>query len=196
MDTLHLDEETEERRILTPRLVLRSPAERDVERLVALADNPKIAFKLASVPHPYRAQDARDFIARARSGTPATGMSFAVALRETGEPLIGACGYGPFGDAGDMHLIYWIGEPYWGRGFATEAAHAVVDFAFGAGRLDQLWSASRVTNPAARRVIEKCGFQYRENGLIRSAAVGGMVPVEFYRLDRRTWASLKAWAAQ
>ena len=51
----------------------------------------------------------------------------------------------------------------------------------------------RVINPASRRVIHKCGFQYAGQGMLNSI-VAGQVPVERYRLDRKTWASLRSWA--
>jgi RimJ/RimL family protein N-acetyltransferase len=48
-------------------------------------------------------------------------------------------------------------------------------------------------NPASRRVIHKCGFQYAGQGMLRSMAAG-QVPVEQYHLDRKTWVSLRTWA--
>ncbi len=55
-----------------------------------------------------------------------------------------------------------------------------------------LWCSNRATNPRARRVIEKCGFQFRGAGMM-SLPGRGAVPIERFILDRRTWASLKAW---
>ena len=92
-----------------------------------------------------------------------------------------------------LELGYWIGEPYWKRGYATEAAHALVDLAFRATRLNVLHVSCRVINPASRRVIHKCGFQYAGQGMLNSI-VAGQVPVERYRLDRKTWVSLRTWA--
>ena len=87
----------------------------------------------------------------------------------------------------------FLGEPFWGRGYATEAAHALVDLAFRATEIVALHAACRVINPASRRVIHKCGFQYAGQGMLNSI-VAGQVPVERYRLDRKTWASLRSWA--
>ena len=80
-----------------------------------------------------------------------------------------------------------------GKGFATEAAHAVIDYAFGRFDFDALHSSARVTNPASRRVLEKCGFQWTGAGLGRSRALGSSVPIDRFRLDRGLWASLKSW---
>ena len=89
-------------------------------------------------------------------------------------------------------LGYWVGEPHWRRGFATEAAHALVDLAFRATAISVLHASARVINPASRRVIQKCGFQYAGQGMLNSI-VAGQVPVERYRLDRKTWLSLRTW---
>lgn len=73
----------------------------------------------------------------------------------------------------------------------TEAAHALIDMAFRTREIDQIDARCRVTNIASRRVIQKCGFQFQGSGMVGSLALGGMVPVEWYRLDRKTWVSLK-----
>ena len=91
-----------------------------------------------------------------------------------------------------LDLGYWIGEPYWKHGYATEAAHALVDLAFRATTISALHASCRVINPASRRVIHKCGFQYAGQGMMNSI-VAGQVPVERYRLDRKTWVSLRTW---
>jgi RimJ/RimL family protein N-acetyltransferase len=91
-----------------------------------------------------------------------------------------------------LELGYWIGEPYWKRGYATEAAHALVDLAFQKTSIQVLHASTRVINPASRRVIHKCGFQYAGQGMLNSI-VAGQVPVERYRLDRKTWISLRNW---
>ncbi|TIS45942.1 MAG: GNAT family N-acetyltransferase, partial [Mesorhizobium sp.] len=67
-----------------------------------------------------------------------------------------------------LELGYWIGEPYWKRGYATEAAHALVDLAFQKTSIQVLHASTRVINPASRRVIHKCGFQYAGQGMPNS----------------------------
>ena len=67
--------------------------------------------------------------------------------------------------------------------------------AFRTRSIDRIDVRCRVTNPGSRRVIRKCGFQFQGTGMIRSLAPGSAVPVEWYRLDRKTWSSLRSWAA-
>jgi ribosomal-protein-alanine N-acetyltransferase len=68
-------------------------------------------------------------------------------------------------DSGE--LGYWIGKPYWGRGYATEAAAAVLDFAFGPLALHRVEATHFTRNPASGRVMEKLGM--RLEGVFRDA---------------------------
>lgn len=180
--------------LVTERLVLRPPHEDDIPELVELAGNRKVADMLARMPHPYGEQEARAFlraVAERRAGS-----AYALTLAESGA-FIGGAGLSPKdqGQYGEgLELGYWIGEPYWGQGYATEAAHALIDLAFRATEIDRLHVSCRVQNEGSRRVIHKCGFQYAGQGMIDSLAAG-RVAVERYVLDRRTWASLRTWAA-
>ncbi len=176
--------------IRTARLVLRRPIDGDIPALAELADNRRIAEMLARMPHPYGAAEARSFVAMAQR-TEEGGATYALALPDT-DLLVGCAGLNT--TERGLELGYWVGEPYWNKGYATEAAHALVDLAFTATPVQVLHAACRVINPASRRVVHKCGFQYAGQGMIDSL-VAGRVPVERYRLDRKAWASLKSWGA-
>jgi RimJ/RimL family protein N-acetyltransferase len=82
---------------------------------------------------------------------------------------------------------------YWGKGYATEAVRALIDHAFTELEHKALQSSVRVTNPASRRVLEKCGFQWTGVGLCRIRALGSSVPVDRFRLERGIWTALKSW---
>ncbi len=174
--------------LATERLVMRAPRESDVQQLVLLADNRHVAQMLARMPHPYAEAEARSFLAM--NALKRQGASYALTLAGTGT-FIG-CAALTTKDRG-LEIGYWIGEPYWKRGYATEAAHALVDLAFRSTGIAVLHASARVINPASRRVLHKCGFQYAGQGMMNSL-VAGQVPVERYRLDRKTWHSLRNWA--
>lgn len=176
------------------RLKLDQPELADAGDIITLANNRKVAEMLSRMPHPYGLNDARQWIARAQNANKKGSVTLAVRLRTTGR-LIGACGIDRRQEDGPLELGYWIGEPHWGNGYATEAAHAVIDHAFTALGFSEIAGSCRLTNPGSRRVLEKCGFQYRDRGMIRSAALGGAVPVENYALDRKVWMALKDWAS-
>lgn len=173
--------------LVTERLVLRAPRPEDAETIARLANDRRIAENTTRIPHPYRPADAEAFIADANKAA----GELALLITVDDEP-IGACGLaqleGPAPDLG-----YWLGAPYWGNGYATEAARALIDHAFTALRLEALQAGARVTNPASRRVLEKCGFQWTGVGLYRIRAINSSAPIDRFRLDRGIWASLKSW---
>ncbi|BBF94684.1 N-acetyltransferase GCN5 [Blastochloris tepida] len=173
----------------TERLVLRTPRLEDAAVIAALADDPAVAVNTALIPHPYRKQDAEAWIAQL-AGPDDDGATFGIYPKHR-DTFAGACGLNRLDGA--MHLGYWLGAPYRNAGLATEAARAVIDFAFTRLDLPEITSAARVTNAASRRVLEKCGFQWTGVGLTRVKALGASVPVDRFRLDRKTWASLRAW---
>jgi RimJ/RimL family protein N-acetyltransferase len=171
------------------RLVLRAPQLADAPAVAVLANNRKVAEMTASIPHPCRPADAEAWIAGLTED--ARGIAFALLEKKSGA-LVGACGYG-MRDEAIPEIGYWIGEPFWGRGYATEAVRTMIDHAFTATDLDALAASCRVTNRASRGVLEKCGFQWTGVGLCRIRALGASVPSDRFRLDRRTWVALRAW---
>jgi RimJ/RimL family protein N-acetyltransferase len=170
----------------TGRLVLRAPRQGDAKAIAQLANDRRIAVNTARIPHPYGLDDAEQFIAAVnrRDGQ----ATFLIVL--DGAP-IGACGVHPQEDGSEIG--YWIGVPYWGQGYATEAARAAIDYAFGVLQCEALQAGARVSNPASRRVLEKCGFQWTGVRLIRVRAINSAAPADRFRLDRRLWESLRSW---
>lgn len=175
----------------TKRLVLRAPRLEDMDQIATLANNRKIAEMTSTIPHPYSVKDAQAWLTTIVVAE--GGATFGIFLKET-NAFVGACGYAPREES-TPEIGYWIGEPFWNRGIATEAARALIDHAFTEGGLALLLGSCRVTNLASRRVLEKCGFQWVGAGLCRVRALGASVPSDRFRLDQRTWESLRAWGA-
>ena len=178
--------------LLSERLVLRAPHEEDIDALAHLANNANIATMVARMPHPYTVADAADFVRRTRAG--AIGKCVYAITKADNGAFLGCCGVEPTGDHNTVEIGYWLGEPYWNQGYTTEAAHALVDMVFRTREnVAQIDARCRVMNVASRRVVQKCGFQFQGSGLAASLALGSTVPVEWYRLDRKTWISLRSW---
>ena len=170
----------------TKRLSLRAPRLEDAKTVAMLANDRRVAENVARIPHPYKMSDAETFIGRVNETGEAV---FLITLRN--ETIIGACGIVMQEQAAE--LGYWLGVPYWGKGYATEALHAVIDFAFTDLAHDSLQAGARVTNPASRRVLEKCGFQWTGVGLYRIRAINSSAPIDRFRLERGIWTALKGW---
>src|SRR5262245_57681111 len=170
----------------TARLTLRAPRPDDAKAIKSLINDRRVAENTARIPHPYRLKDARTFIASAEGGQP-----LFLITREDGR-IVGGCGIATL-RADGPEIGYWIGVPYWGNGYATETARALVDHAFGELGHAELRAGARVTNPAPRRVLEKCGFQWPHVVRRRVRALNASAPSDRFRLDRALWASLRNW---
>jgi RimJ/RimL family protein N-acetyltransferase len=169
----------------TERLTLRVPRPSDAENIALIANDRRIAENTARIPHPYGIAEAEQFITEANGGAGDT--TFAIILHDE---AIGACNLDPRKDGPEVGC--WLGATHWGNGYATEAVRALIDHAFGDLKYEVLQSGARVTNPASRRVLEKCGFQWTGVRLCRIRAINSAAPVDRFRLDRGLWASLKA----
>lgn len=177
--------------LTTERLRMRRPGPTDAAALADIANDWDIASNLATMPHPYQTKDAKAFICRVRSlQKPQISLSI---VTRADDRLIGCCSLRARNEDGEHYIGYWLGRAFWGRGFATEAVHCLVDFAFAGAELERLHVSCRVTNVASRRVIHKSGFQPNGADMINSTALGGSVPVECYILDRATWRALREW---
>lgn len=178
----------------TERLVLRAPHIEDVAAVAELANNRRIAEMTANLPFPYKPSDAHAFVETLAAVPDAA--TFAVFLKGEGHPTFaGMVSYGRRPPEPAPEIGYWIGEAFWGRGIATEAVRAVIDYAFSETDVALLLGSARVVNPASRRVLEKCGFQWSGVGLCRVKALRASVPVDQFQLERRTWASIRAWGS-
>jgi RimJ/RimL family protein N-acetyltransferase len=173
----------------TKRLTLRAPLLEDAKTVAALVNDRRIAENVARIPHPYRKSDAESFIAGANK--PDGEAVFLITLHD--ETIIGACGLMLQDKEQAPELGYWLGVEHWGQGYATEALHAVIDYAFTDLGYPALSAAARVTNPLSRRVLEKCGFQWTGVGLCRIRAINSSAPVDRFRLERGIWSALKTW---
>ena len=144
----------------TTRLLLRSFERGDIPALVRLAGAKEIAATTLNIPYPYTERDAKSFLAKASKDFRAGhSIVFAITVLSTRE-LCGAVGV----NIVDMHsraeLGYWIGVPFWGRGYATEAARAAVAFGFETLRLNRIYAHHFYGNAASQRVLEKIGMHH------------------------------------
>ena len=166
----------------TSRLLLRPGWAEDAPALAAAIADEMIVRNLATAPWPYSLRDAEAFLAQPRD--PAM-PSFLIFERTDGAPqLVGSCGLGRR-PSGAVEMGYWIGRAHWGRGYATEAAHALIDIARTLG-FSQLEGSHFVDNPASGRVLEKLGF--RPLGITAprmSCARGAEAPSRLMRLVLR-----------
>jgi RimJ/RimL family protein N-acetyltransferase len=141
--------------IETERLILRPLAMSDAARIAALTSDIDVARMVGMIPYPHPRVAAEGFI-QIMHARQALGLDHVYALDAGGDALIGCIG-AHRKSADDIEIGYWVGRPYWGRGYATEAARAVSAEALREGPVT---ATHFVDNPASGRVLEKAGFAY------------------------------------
>lgn len=155
----------------TPRLILRPFRLEDAPMVQRLAGAPEIADTTMHIPHPYLDGVAEAWIAKHPTewadGRLAT---FAITERADGA-LAGAMGLTIAAAYENAELGYWVGVPYWGRGYCTEAARAVLEFAFDQLKLHRVQARHYTRNPASGRVMQKLGM--KSEGVHRESMLTG-----------------------
>jgi [ribosomal protein S5]-alanine N-acetyltransferase len=145
-----------ERALALP-ITLRPFGPRDAPRVQLLAGEREVAAMTALIPHPYPDGAAEAWISgQAREQAAGQEYTYAVTSSDDGT-LVGAIGLRPVATERE-NLGFWIGRPYWGRGYATAATRAVIALAFGLLDIDALTASHLTRNPASGRVMEKCGM--------------------------------------
>jgi [ribosomal protein S5]-alanine N-acetyltransferase len=129
----------------------------DAPRVQLLAGDFAVAETTALIPHPYSDGMAEEWIGTHQRERD-RGIAFVYAITQAKDGLlIGAIDVRPAANEHE-NFGYWIGAPFWGRGFATSAARAVVALMFSYFDNDQVTASHLVRNPASGRVMEKCGL--------------------------------------
>lgn len=170
----------------TTRLVLRPFTAADtpvVQRLVGAAS---IADTTLNIPHPYLDGMAEAWITtHAEAYANRENVVFAIAVPNEG--LVGAINLRLELDHRRGELGYWIGEPYWGRGYATEATIAVIDFGFTSLDLNRIEARYLSRNPASGRVMQKAGMQHEGRQRQHILKNGRFEDLEYYGILRTDW---------
>lgn len=133
------------------RLTYRKLVSADAPRVAEMAGDWEVASMTARIPYPYSTASAAEWIGGLSPSEFVRGI-----LRDG--TLIGATGYFPAAD-GSAEIGYWIGHPYWGQGYATEAAEALVRHSFRVAGFRRLTCCHFADNLRSARVIEKLGFR-------------------------------------
>jgi len=154
----------------------------DLSSLLRIADNPRIAANMRNIfPHPYTREDGLEWLKLATAEL--AGLNWAIVANDE---VVGGIGLKPESDinAGTAEIGYWLGEPFWGRGFATDAVRTLSVHAFSQLSFRRLFATVFANNAPSCRVLEKAGYQ-REGLLRRSAIKAGVIrdQILFARVD-------------
>ncbi len=157
----------------TERLTLRRPRMQDAVTIAALVGDLEVSRWLTRVPHPYALEDAQDFVGRVATGG---GNTFVICKSDQ---VVGCIGT-------EMQLGYWLGQNHWGRGYASEAARAMVARHFGQGHTE-LASGHFADNTASRNVLAKLGFVNTSQEQVQCPATGDRHVLQRVVLTQSVW---------
>jgi len=167
----------------TERLKLRPYTEADIADLVPLAGAREVAATTLRIAHPYTEQDARGFL---RLAAEPDKLWLAITLRSDGRQIGGV---GLRLDEPHRHgeLGYWLGVPYWRRGYATEAARAMLDYGFETLGLHRIFASHFAHNPSSGNILKKLGMRYEGCQRQHLRKWEQFVDSELYGLLREEW---------
>jgi RimJ/RimL family protein N-acetyltransferase len=143
----------------TERLILRPFSIADADEVQKLAGAKEIYATTANVPHPYEDGMAEKWIStHASNFYNDLGVNLAITER-IDRKLIGAIGLGANRQHYRAELGYWIGYPYWRKGYCTEAALELIRYGFEQMKYHKITARHMESNPASGRVMEKAGMK-------------------------------------
>ena len=157
----------------------------DKEYLVDILNNEKVLDNLRDgIPYPYTGKDAEEFITAMLTADPSKTFAFAVTVedRVIGSVGVFRCDNIHFRTA---ELGYYIGEPYWGKGYTTSAVKQICEHVFSNTDIIRIFAEPFAYNTASCRVLEKAGFQFE--GTLHSNAVknGNVLDMKMYALVKK-----------
>lgn len=167
----------------TARLRLRPYTEADLAELVPLIGAREVAATTLRIPHPYTERDAQDFFALLQ-GT--RKIWLAITLRGDGRQ-IGGIGLTLDDQHQHAELGYWLGVPYWGNGYATEAARAMLNYGFETLQLHRIFASHFKPNAASGRILVKLGMHHEGCQREHICKWDQFVDSELYGLLRQEW---------
>jgi RimJ/RimL family protein N-acetyltransferase len=177
----------------TERLILRPFSLADAPAVQQLAGDRQVAETTANIPHPYEDGMAEAWIGRHEQGFAKDESATWAMVAKPGGPPLGAISLMLNLANAYAELGYWVGRPYWNHGYCTEAAAAVVKYAFEDLGLNRVQARHMTRNPASGRVMQKIGMAH-EGKLRQQARRWGVfedlemyaILLEEYEAARRT----------
>ena len=167
----------------TERLRIRPYSEADIPELLPLIGTKEVAATTLRIAHPYTERDAREFLEFAKEPGK---IWLAITLREDGSQ-IGGIGLRIDEQHQHAELGYWLGVPYWGKGYATESAREMLRYGFDDLKLHRIFATHFKHNPTSGNVLKKLSMRYEGCQREHLLKWGEFVDSEMYGLLRSEW---------
>ena len=174
--------------LITDRLILRPFKLNDAAEVRRLAGDRSIADTTLNVPHPYEDGMAEKWIStHAETFAGRNGVTFAI-THAPDDALVGAIGLmGMAKEGHQAELGYWVGRPFWARGYCTEAGRAVLRYAFSDLGLLRVHATHMTRNPASGRVMQKLGMRHEGTRRQHAKKWDKLEDVEIYGILKDDW---------
>lgn len=171
----------------TKRLVLRPFNDADAPLVHRYAGDIKVAATTAAIPHPYEEGMAEAWIAtHEASWNLGRGLVLAITVSAE-DSIIGAIGFTIKPEQRSAELGYWIGVPFWGNGYCTEAARTMIGFGFSTLAFERIDAHHLGNNPASGRVMQKAGLKFQSRSRAAFNKWGEMLDIVRYGIFRSEW---------
>lgn len=154
----------------------------DVKDIAETLNNRKVLDNLRDgIPFPYTVEDAEEFITAMINADPMETLAFAITVEDKAIGSIGAF------RQSNIHfrtaeIGYYLGEPYWGKGYGTSAVKQMCEYIFQHTDIIRLYAETFADNIGSCRILEKCGFELE--GILRKNAVknGVVLDMKMYSI--------------
>lgn len=176
----------------TVRLQLRPYRDADIPELLPLIGRREVAATTLRIPYPYTEEDAKAFFAMAEEPGK---LWLAVTLRSDGHQ-IGGVGLRVDEQHSNAELGYWLGVPYWGQGYATEAAREMLRYGFEYLQLHRIFASHFSHNPASGRILRKLGMRYEGCQREHLRKWNKFVDSELYGILRTEWMNTRQTSSE
>jgi len=145
--------------ICTKRLSLRRIQLSDAEIITELANDPGVTSTTMRMPYPCHIEYIENWIKKDMHAGGEDSGFFVISLKETND-IMGVIGLEVDRENERAELGYWLGLDYWGKGYCTEAAEAMLEYGFNILKLNRIWTFYMEGNNASGKVLEKIGMQH------------------------------------
>ncbi len=139
---------------------MRLPTTTDAPATLAIYGDPQVMAFIDGEEPFVNADDAAGCIARGLAHFEKHGVCHWAVIEKATARLVGHCGFNLFEDGPDIELAFHFHRACWGRGYATEAARASLDYAFTVLKKNRIVALTDPRNAASIRVLEKLGFAH------------------------------------
>lgn len=177
----------------TDRLILRSLNEGDAKIIEELAGEYDVAKTTLNIPHPYPKGSAKVFIERSLRAEKSGEVYTYAIIDQVSNLFLGIIGIHLDKAHDRAELGYWIGKPYWGKGYGTEAARAMLSFGFEILDVNKIYATAMTNNPGSWRIMEKIGMTHEgtlKQHTVRSKQYADVVYYGMLKEDYETMISI------